>query len=397
MTTGVISPATILAAGGGQEIFVSKVDSSGTVLWTTQFGGGANDVAKGIALDSELNVYIAGKISGFPGSYCNSSNIRVGLTDSFLMKLANSNGQCAWIRNWGIPFQTSWANAIAIDRNNSIYVAGETNYFGTGNCMINSMCSGIAQNSYIKKFHKNGTTSIYGLWNGPINTGGLEVGSFGAATSRITGIVIDSNLDVIVSGTTTGAYFGYSLMGGQDIFLLKISGYDASTIWVRQYGGANTDEITDLAIDSKDNVYFVGSIKSSSFWGPVYGLTDGYIAKVTTAGDFCWVYKYGSAVNDFYLNVNIDYQDNIYIYGITMGGYANPSLIGINQDIIFIKMDSNKNVFWSKQIGEAGKYQNQIIDSSGLSSDIYGYVTYAGDTFGNTVGGNGFLTRVKFD
>ncbi len=49
-----------LGNNGGQDIFISKYNSSGTILGSTSVGGPSDDVARGIALDGNGDLYITG-------------------------------------------------------------------------------------------------------------------------------------------------------------------------------------------------------------------------------------------------------------------------------------------------------------------------------------------------
>jgi len=67
---------------GGSDIFVVKYNSSGTKLWSKQFGTISDDSGNGITSDSSGNVYLTGQTrSGLNG------NTSAGGEDIFLMKL----------------------------------------------------------------------------------------------------------------------------------------------------------------------------------------------------------------------------------------------------------------------------------------------------------------------
>ena len=45
---------------GSADVFLTKLDATGTILWTRQWGSDADDQAGGVAVDREGNVYVAG-------------------------------------------------------------------------------------------------------------------------------------------------------------------------------------------------------------------------------------------------------------------------------------------------------------------------------------------------
>jgi uncharacterized repeat protein (TIGR01451 family) len=79
---------------GGQDAFVRKYDASGTTLWTRQFGSTANDIASGITADVS-GIYVAGQTLGvLPGQ------TSAGSADAFLRKY-HTSGTEVWTRQFG--------------------------------------------------------------------------------------------------------------------------------------------------------------------------------------------------------------------------------------------------------------------------------------------------------
>ena len=70
---------------GGQDIFISKYDPSGTREWTKQLGSSQNDFANGITSDSSGSLYLTGSTNGgFDG------HSSYGGTDIIFVKLNTS-------------------------------------------------------------------------------------------------------------------------------------------------------------------------------------------------------------------------------------------------------------------------------------------------------------------
>jgi Beta-propeller repeat len=107
------------------DIFVIKLDSSGSELWRYQTGTSSSDESYGIAVDSSGNAVIAGH------TYGDFTNFRARHSygyDIFLLKLSSSGSEMwkyqAGAVNRGGPSDTAYA--IAIDANDNIYTAGVT-------------------------------------------------------------------------------------------------------------------------------------------------------------------------------------------------------------------------------------------------------------------------------
>ena len=76
------------AKAGATDAFVRKYNTSGSVLWTQQFGTSANDYAISIATDS-TGVYVTGHTFG------GLSGTNAGETDAFVRKYSTS-GSVLW-------------------------------------------------------------------------------------------------------------------------------------------------------------------------------------------------------------------------------------------------------------------------------------------------------------
>ncbi len=117
------------AAGGAQDGFVTKINSSGSSLgYSTYVGTYGFDWIGGLALDSSGNTYLAGYTSGVTFPQVGSLQVFKGMYDAFIAKL-NPSGN-------GLLFSTYYggtgadqANAIAVDASGNMFVAGQTASF----------------------------------------------------------------------------------------------------------------------------------------------------------------------------------------------------------------------------------------------------------------------------
>ena len=77
-------------SSGGWDAFIRKYDSSGTELWTRQFGGGGADIASGVAVDPAGGIYVVGTTSSaLPGQ------ATAGSFDAFLRRYSPA-GDDVW-------------------------------------------------------------------------------------------------------------------------------------------------------------------------------------------------------------------------------------------------------------------------------------------------------------
>jgi uncharacterized protein (TIGR03437 family) len=115
----VVNGQLYAANQGSAHVFVTKLDPSGNILYSTYFGGSANDQAIAIAVDPASGVYVTGATNSldFPvskGAYASSGNV-------FLFKL-NSDGSLGY----STYFSGTFPAALAVDAIGSAWLAGTT-------------------------------------------------------------------------------------------------------------------------------------------------------------------------------------------------------------------------------------------------------------------------------
>ena len=93
---------TVTLTGVSSEIFVSKLNSIGDWLWTTNAGGNGNDVGRGIDIDSTGNSYIVGEF--YNTCHFGTYNVTsAGNRDVFVSKLNAAGDEWLWaIRAGGL-------------------------------------------------------------------------------------------------------------------------------------------------------------------------------------------------------------------------------------------------------------------------------------------------------
>ncbi|WP_192811663.1 SBBP repeat-containing protein [Pontibacter sp. BAB1700] len=116
--------STSLTSSGLSDIVVVKYNTSGNVVWATKAGGNAADKGTGITVDASGNSYITGSLTG-TASFGNTTLTSAGNTDGFVAML-NASGVFVWAQTIG-GTAADEGRGIAIDANNNIYVAGNFN------------------------------------------------------------------------------------------------------------------------------------------------------------------------------------------------------------------------------------------------------------------------------
>ena len=121
------SPIQEANAGGTYDAFVSKVSSGGnSLIYSTYLGGSADDIGNGVTVDSGNNVYVVGVTTStnFPTNNAIQS-VSGGGEDAFVTKI-NSSGSALVDSTYLGGSGNDYGRAIAVDTFGAVYVAGDT-------------------------------------------------------------------------------------------------------------------------------------------------------------------------------------------------------------------------------------------------------------------------------
>ena len=183
---------------GGYDAFIAELNANGSQLVFSTFAGGSgNEAGNGIALDPSGNIYVAGVTTSgdFPGtgqSY--QSGYQGGSSDGFVMKYYANGSSIAWASYLG-SHGTDEMNAIAVDPNGNIYLAGDTNsdQFPITGDATQSNRAGYAD-ATLSVMDTNGTRLYFSTFYG---------GSTG--DDIFYGIAVDSGYNVYLTGSTSSS------------------------------------------------------------------------------------------------------------------------------------------------------------------------------------------------
>jgi hypothetical protein len=120
----VFGTKTLTGSTTNPETFVAQFDASGNPSWAFAFGSTSEQQeANGVGVDGSGNVYVTGYFTGTL-SFGTTSVTASGTQDLFVVKL-NSQGTAVWSVHSGIGGWTAAGNAIAVDATGNAFVAGQ--------------------------------------------------------------------------------------------------------------------------------------------------------------------------------------------------------------------------------------------------------------------------------
>ncbi len=268
--------------------FVAKLNASGNQLvYSTYLGGTLNDLALGIAVDSNGDAVVVGSTesSDFPTTssalasrFRGNSGSGPSVAGDGFVSILNPGGTALIYSTYLGGQGHDGASAVALDSQNNIYVCGVT---------------------YSSDF--------------PVTPG--------AAQMAFKGVPVNQNGFVTVAG---------------DAFITKLSAQGA-LLYSTYLGGANSDAATAIAVDSAGAVYVTGATLSTDFpvtpgalqsaykgsgavgtIGDAYG-GDAFVTKLNPAGSaFVFSTYLGGRGDEAGLGIAVDSASNTYVTGFTL-------------------------------------------------------------------------------
>jgi hypothetical protein len=261
--------ATTLTSRGNSDVFVAKLDDSGKFIFATSAGGSYSDEGFDITLDASGNVYVVGYLQDIAifGSTTISSRY---YTNAFISKLSNT-GQFLWTT----ATSKSWYAActgVKVDKTGNVYAAGYFEEEATFGSRPVSAQAGMGL--FVAQINATGQFQRLTLASGAWNTPGKGLGMDDTGNLYLTG----SFSDRVAFGSHQVV-----AQGKLDIFVATINNtgtFAAAT----SIGGSESNVGNHIAVDGLGNTFIIGtfrgSITASSTKLSSRGYTDVIIAKI---------------------------------------------------------------------------------------------------------------------
>lgn len=324
----VVSPLQDTCVGCSSSLFddayVTRIDASGSIVYSTYLGGSSVDRGLGVAVDVTGNAYVTGYTlsTDFPlASPLQGAN--AGAVDVFVAKIDASGGALVYSTYVG-GSGSEFGQDIAIDATGDAYVTGFTASFFDFplESPIQPTCANEfgLQDAFVTKIDASGGTIGFSTCFG------------GSARDQGEAIAVDTVGNVYVAGYTESDDFPTapatspiqaSLVGARDAFVTKID-IAAATIVYSTYLGGNLGEIArGVAVDGNGAAYVTGQTSSTDFprvnaYRPFGVGSEAFVTKLNAAGSALIYSTYhGGNGDDDGLGMAIDISGNAHVVGST--------------------------------------------------------------------------------
>jgi hypothetical protein len=366
--------------GPNDDVFVAKVNPSGTGLVYAGFlGGSSGEEGYGIAVDSAGNAYVTGVTDSddFP-TLVGPDPSYIGNGDAFVAKVNPSGTALVYSGLLG-GSGADYVYGIAVDSLGNAYVTGRTDSddFPVVAWPYTSYKGG-DWDAFVAEVRADGSNFVYSGYLG------------GSSWDGSNGIAVDSAGNAYVTGATwsddfptkgSWPYNNNSYNGAADVFVTKVNPSGAGLAYSVFLGGAGDDVGRSIAVDSSGSAYITGDTNSEDFptlVGPYAGYNgsyDAFVAKMNPSGtDLVYSGFLGGDSYDEGDGIAVDSSGNAYVTGYTsssdfpaQGPWPYNRYNGGSEDAFVAKVSSSGALAYSGFLGGSGDEEGSSIavDSSG--------------------------------
>ena len=383
-----------LTSAGSSDVFVSKLDASGNLLWAKSFGAAAADAGLSIAVDSTGNVYTTGFFASTvdfdPGA--GTSNLTsAGSSDVFISKL-DASGNLVFAKRFGGSI-SDLSYSIAVDSTGNIYTTGffqDTVDFDPSAGTTNLTTAGLSD-VFISKLDASGNLVFAKRFGAAEADAGRSI-ALDSTGNIYTAGYFEQTVDFDPSAGTTNL----TSAGRSDVFVSKLDS-SGNLVFAKRFGAAETDVGLSVAVDSTGNVYTTGYFEQTVDFDPGAGTTDlttgggsdVFVSKLDASGNLVFAKRFGGSNDDGGISISVDSNGNIHTTGYFEervdfdpgAGTSNLTSAG-GTDVFVSKIDSSGNLLLAKSFG-------------GTANDVGRSITF--DSTGNIYTTGEFAGTVDFD
>lgn len=338
-----------LTSTGVEDAFLAKYNNQGELQWTLKFGGSGFDEANGVGVDASGNIYVAGRYSG-PASIgpFTLTNISAGFT----AKIDPSTTNVVWVKEDGL----NWFG-LAVDGGGNCHVVGQA-------LPLQLAGSKLAGPVALAKYNSSGVRQWYTNSLAP----NLSTSGSGQA------IALDADANVLITGIFRRVVeFGATSLTNaavannnyDEIFVAKFSPAGIPQ-WARRGGGEGNDQGLGIGVDGSGNVIVTGSCdngpggNSAQFdiGGFVFppnlsgGLGNLFLARFASNGTGVWARKLEGTSHGAGLCAMP--AGDVYVAGhfrttpLDFGGVTLDKL-WTNEELFAMKYDASGNAVWGRR------------------------------------------------
>lgn len=250
--------------GGNWDIFIVKFNSSGSELWSMEFGTTSNDQLYDIDFDSSGNLYVSGGTEGAFAGFTNQ-----GSYDNFIAKINTATQSTDWVKQFGGTLDERGRDMII--SGTDIFLASGGGYTQQASVYKTDLSGNVTATFITPDLYAHTIESLKKVGN-VIYAAGHENKTDGNG-SQILIIKLNLSLQLI------------DFVNETDCETDK--GIDQKLACMFRDGTTSNEEVWSVEVDTSKNIY-VGVTTLGNLDGSNGGLRDAAIVKYTNNGTLLW-------------------------------------------------------------------------------------------------------------
>ncbi len=399
---------TYPSGSGPSDVFVTKLDPTGKIVFTKALGGNASSTGTAIAVDPTGNIYIAGytRAIDFPTSKALQNQPGTSGT-GFIVKLSNDGNTILYSTYFGGIQGPTWIYSLATDSNGNLYLTGSTessdfpHTTGMPTGFVNAHGITIVTGAIVSAISAAGDKILY---SGMLV--GTQLGCTGGSScflasryTQATAIALDPSGNAYIAGNTNTldlpATAGVLDPKGVGAFVAKFAAGGTGIVYLTYVDSAQTNlnplynlntVVNAITVDASGNAYIAGNTNDPSFpvttgvLQPAFGgalpdtsgtgafTNDAFLAKINpTATTLVWATFLGGTSNDNALSLSLDHTGNVWASGTTASTNF-PNAQGTSQggDFVVEANPTGTSLLYSARFPNGTAGQAVVVDSSGV-------------------------------
>lgn len=368
---------------GGQDYWLIKLDSAGTIEWQKTIGGNENDMLSSITLCPGGGYLVSGTSgSGINGDKTDTSRDDPGFApylagDIWLLRLDNA-GTILWQKTYGGLYGDGGNTANNDDLVNMMYHITQVSTTSDGGFLVGTSSSSGISGDKTENNRSENNASLASLFMIFSDYWVLKLDALGNLQWQKTlgGEDIDQLCAVAqttdggyIIGGTSNAFFltglGTNQSGGDktdtirgnaDYWVVKLSA-SGSVQWQKTIGGTGEDRLA--ALDSTpDGGCILGGYSNSGISGEktdtCKGTYDYWILKLSSTGAIQWQKTIGGNGADILSTIKCSSDGGYLVSGTSASGLSGDKSengYGGLTDFWLMKLNTSGNIIWQKTIG----------------------------------------------
>ncbi|WP_293896497.1 kelch repeat-containing protein [Flavobacterium sp.] len=366
---------------GGQDVWVMKLNSVGTIQWQKTLGGTGNETSNSIQQTTDGGYILAGSTTSNNGDVSGNH----GSNDFWVVKL-NSAGIIQWQKALG---------GLSNDQGYSVRQTSDDGYIVVGSTTsvdgdVIGGVSGNATDIWVVKLNSVGDITMQKKLGGL----GNEIAYSVQQTSD--GYLLAGSTDLSSNTFVVGN-------GGYDAWVMKINN-SGSIIWKKAYGGNSDDYFYSIQQTTDGNYILAGSSDSNN--GDVtgnHGGDDFWVVKIFSSnGDVQWQNSFGGTGGEKAKSVQQTTDGGYIIVGATdsSDGDLAGNNIGVGgANTWIVKLYNNGTLQWQETLeGSGAEIGNSIQQTTDGGYIIAGFTnSNDGDVIGNHGNFDAWVVKLELD